>query len=256
MFVCDGLFHADLNPGNIFLHPDGTFTLLDLGMVGELTTAQRDQFILYWFAVVQRQTRRAFRHFKAETRRLPQANEEAFFVRFEQLLRPFIAREYAARTASLDLLKKRHSQLAPELLLGGEFLPPQAVDETWDWNATVELFNELRVQFGGMLQSALERGRMWQMLVKPHARAVLNTTPLGESTGDLLKQAWDRYYKLEPSIAIKPTLGAVFTTHLVAATLALHEVLLRHGISAAESERLIFFEPFHSARRATNGAMS
>ncbi len=302
MFVSDGLFHADLHPGNIFFHPDGTFTLLDFGMVGELTVAQRDRFILYWFAVVQRQTRRAFHHFKAGTRRLPEANEEAFFARFEVLAnkfyasrlsemsftkvyiemmkagyehgfvfpselmlhakalttaeslifvlapdarfealsRPFIAREYAARTASLDLLKRRVSQLVPELLLVGEFLPPQAVDETWDWNATVELFKELRVQFGGALQHSLEQGGLWQMLVEPHARAVLKATPLGESTGDLLKQAWDRYYELEPSIAIQPTVGAVFTTHLAAATLALHEVLLRHGISAAESHRLIY----------------
>lgn len=166
MFVSDGLFHADLHPGNIFFHPDGTFTLLDFGMYGELTVPQRDRFILYWFAVVQRQTRRAFHHFKAQTRTLPGANEEAFFtsfaalaekfyasrlsemsftkvylemmtagykygfvfpselmlhakalttaealiftlapdVRFEELSRPFIAREYAARTASLGLL--------------------------------------------------------------------------------------------------------------------------------------------------------
>ncbi len=302
MFVSDGLFHADLHPGNIFFHPNGTFTLLDFGMVGELTAAQRDRFILYWFAVVQRQTRRAFHHFKAQTHRLPEANEEAFFARFEVLAdkfyasrlsemsfakvyiemmkagyehgfifpselmlhakalttaeslifvlapdarfealsRPFIAREYAARTSSLDLLKRRVSQLLPELLLVGEFLPPQAVDETWDWNATVELFNELRVQFGGVFQHSLERGGLWQMLVEPHARAVLKATPLGESTGDLLKQAWDRYYEIEPSIAIQPTVGAVFTTHLAAATLALHEVLLRHGASAAESHRLIY----------------
>ncbi|MEO7966511.1 MAG: AarF/ABC1/UbiB kinase family protein, partial [Gemmatimonadaceae bacterium] len=59
MFVSDGLFHADLHPGNIFFHRDGTFTLLDFGMYGELTPPQRDRFILYWFAVVQRQTRRA-----------------------------------------------------------------------------------------------------------------------------------------------------------------------------------------------------
>ena len=50
--------------------------------------------------------------------------------RFEKLSRPFIAREYAARTTSLSLLKRRVSQLAPELLLPGEFLPPEAVDET------------------------------------------------------------------------------------------------------------------------------
>ncbi len=302
MFVSDGLFHADLHPGNIFFHPDGTFTLLDFGMVGELTVPQRDRFILYWFAVVQRQTRRAFHHFKAQTRALPEANEEAFFARFEVLAdkfyasrlsemsfakvyiemmkagyehgfvfpselmlhakalttaeslifvlapdarfealsRPFIAREYAARTASFDVLKRRISQLAPELLLVGEFLPPQAVDETWDWNATVELFSELRAQFGGVLQSSLERGGLWQMLVEPHARAVLKSTPLGESTDELLKQAWARYYELEPSIAIHPTVGAVFTTHLSAATLAMHEVLLRHGTSVAESHRLIY----------------
>jgi ubiquinone biosynthesis protein len=71
MFVSDGLFHADLHPGNIFFHRDGTFTLLDFGMYGELTPKQRDRFILYWFAVVQRQTRRAFHHFKAQHKFCP-----------------------------------------------------------------------------------------------------------------------------------------------------------------------------------------
>ncbi|MEO7207774.1 MAG: AarF/ABC1/UbiB kinase family protein [Steroidobacteraceae bacterium] len=31
MYVSDRLFHADLHPGNIFFHRDGTFTLLDFG---------------------------------------------------------------------------------------------------------------------------------------------------------------------------------------------------------------------------------
>ena len=39
---------------------------------------------------------------------------------------------------------------------------------------------------------------------------------------------------------IQPTLGAVFTTHLAAATLALHETLLRHGMSPIESHRSIY----------------
>ncbi|CAN5914339.1 hypothetical protein BH11GEM1_BH11GEM1_23030 [soil metagenome] len=302
MFVSDGLFHADLHPGNIFFHRDSTFTLLDFGMYGELTAPQRDRFILYWFAVVQRQTRRAFHHFKAQTRMLPGANEEAFFAsfaalaekfyasrlsemsftkvylemmtagykygfvfpselmlhakalttaetlifalapdaRFEELSRPFIAREYAARTTSLGLLKRRMSQLAPELLLLGEFLPPDAVDETWDWDATVEVFNELRQRFDGVLQQSLERGGVWQALLEPHAQAVLKGTPLGVPVGELLKEVWDRYYELEPSIAIEPNLGAVFTTHLAGATLAMHEILLRHGMPAAESYRLIY----------------
>ncbi len=301
MFISDGLFHADLHPGNIFFHADGTFTLLDFGMYGELTSAQRDRFILYWLAVSQHQIRRAFHHFQAQTRPLPNANEEQFFAcfaalaekfyasrlsemsftkvylemmkagyefgfvfpselmlhakalttaetlifvlapdaRFERLSRPFIAREYAARTASLDLFKRRVTQLAPELLVLGELLPPKSIDENWDWSATVEIFSELRDQFQGFVEHSLEHGGLWRALLESHAKAVLKPTPLGEQADDLLKQAWHRYYELEPSVALQPTLGAVFTTHLAVATLAIHDTLLRHGVSADDSHRII-----------------
>ena len=302
MFVSDGLFHADLHPGNIFFHADGTFTLLDFGMVGELTLRQRDRFILYWFAVVQRQTRRAFHHLKAQTQMLPGANEGAFFARFatfaekfytsrlsemsftkvylammmagyehgfvfpselmlhakalttaetlifvlapearfEQLSRPFIAREYAARAGSMDLLKRRFTQLAPELLLLGEVLPLESLDEAWDWEATVEVFGELRDRLEGTVRRALESGGFWQALVQRHAEVALKATPLAVSVGDFMKQTWDRYYELEPTVAIQPTLGAVFSTHAAALILAMHETLLRHGVAAAESHRLIY----------------
>ncbi|MEP6778432.1 MAG: AarF/UbiB family protein, partial [Gemmatimonadaceae bacterium] len=302
MFVADGLFHADLHPGNIFFHRDGTFTLLDFGMYGELSAPQRDRFILYWFAVVQRQTRRAFHHFKAQTRVLPEANEEAFYkafatlaekfyvsrlsemsftkvylemmtagykygfvfpselmlhakalttaealiftlapdARFEELSRPFIAREYAARTASLGLLKRRVSQLAPELLLLGEFLPLVAVDETWDEHATDEIFDELREQFGNVLQHSLEHGGLWQTLLERHTQAVLKDLNLGVPISEFLQEVWKRYYEIEPSIAIQPSLGAVFTTHLAGATLAMHKALLEHGIPTTQSYRLIY----------------
>ena len=302
MFVSDGLFHADLHPGNIVFHRDGSFTLLDFGMVGELTERQRDRFILYWFAVVQRQTRRAFHHFKAQTEPLPGANEQAFFARFEklakkfytsplsemsftkvyldmmmagyehgfvfpselmlhakalttaealifvlapearfeQLSRPFIAREYAARAGSMDLLKRRFTQLAPELLLLGEVLPSKSLDETWDWEATVEVFGELRDRLEGTVRRALEGGGFWQALVERHAEAALKTTPIAVSVGDFMKQTWERYYELDPTVAIQPTLGAVFSTHAAALVLAMHQTLLRHGVAAAESHRLIY----------------
>ena len=302
MFVSDGLFHADLHPGNIVFHRDGSFTLLDFGMYGELTERQRDRFILYWFAVVQRQTRRAFHHFKAQTQPLPGANEEAFFARFatlaqkfyssplsemsftkvyldmmmagyehgfvfpselmlhakalttaetlifvlapdarfEQLSRPFIAREYAARAGSLDLLKRRVSQLAPELFLLGELLPPESLDETWDWDATVDVFGELRDQLERTVRRALEGGGFWQSLLEHHAEVVLKTTPLAGSANELMQQTWARYYEIEPSVAIQPTLGAVFTTHAAALVIAMHETLVRHGVVAAESHRLIY----------------
>ena len=160
--------------------------------------------------------------------------------RFEQLSRPFIAREYAARAGSLDLLKRRFTQLAPELLLLGEMLPPEALDETWDWEASVDVFGELRDRLEGTVRRALEDGGFWQALVERHAEAALKTTPLAVSVSDLMKQSWDRYYELEPTVAIQPTLGAVFSTHAAALILAMHETLLRHGVAAAESHRLIY----------------
>ena len=302
MFVSDGLFHADLHPGNIFFHRDGSFTLLDFGMYGELTPKQRDRFILYWFAVVQRQTRRAFHHFKAQTQILPGADEDAFFARFavlaekfytsrlselsftkvyldmmlagyefgfvfpselmlhakalttaetlifvlapdarfERLSRPFIAREYAARAGSLELLKRRFTQLVPELLLLGELPPAESLDETWDWEATVDVFGQLRDQLESTVKRALEGGGFWQALVERHAEAALKTTPLAGSASEVMKQTWVRYYEIEPSVAIQASLGAVFTTHAAALILAMHETLLRHGIAAAESHRLIY----------------
>ena len=302
MYVSDGLFHADLHPGNIVFHPDGTFTLLDFGMYGELTERQRDRFILYWFAVVQRQTKRAFHHFKAQTHPLPGANEAAFFerfaalaetfytsslskmsftkvylnmmqagyefgfvfpselmlhakalttaetlifvlapdARFEQLSRPFIAREYAARAGSLDLIKRRITQLAPELFLLGELPPPESLDETWDWEATVNVFGELRDRLESTVRRALEGGGLWQALIERHAKMVLKNGPLAGSVKEVMTQTWDRYYEIEPSVAIQPTLGAVFTTHAAALILAMHQTLVRHGIAAATSHRLIY----------------
>lgn len=301
MFVSDGLFHADLHPGNIVFHADGTFTLLDFGMYGELTAAQRDRFILYWLAVVQRQTDRAFHHFERQTRVLPGADEEAFrrrfstlaesfyesrladtsftkvylemmkagyehgfvfpselmlhakalttaealvFVlapdaRFEKISRPFIAREYVARTASLELVKRRVSQLLPELLLLGELPPPAAIDEVWDWKATMEVAGELRGRAGDAIKAALDRGWLWKSLLEAHTRSVLRSTRLAGEVEQILAEMWEAYYPLERTVPIERTLGAVFTTHLAALTLAMHEVLVPHGIPGADSYRLI-----------------
>ncbi len=302
MFVSNGLFHADLHPGNIVFHRDASFTLLDFGMVGELTDRQRDRFILYWLAVAQRQTRRAFLHLKAQTRKLPGANEQAFLdrfetlaekfyssrlsemsftkvyldmmvagyehgfvfpselmlhakalttaetlifvlapdARFEQLSRPFIAREYAARAGSLELFKLRLTQLVPELLLLGELPPPEAVDESWDRDATVEVFGEMRDRLAVTFRRSLEDGGFWKALVERHVEAALKTTQLVVPVDKLMTQTWERYYALEPSVAIQPALGAVFSTHAAALVLAMHQTLLGHGVAAAQSHRLIF----------------
>lgn len=89
MFIADGLFHADLHPGNIFFTPDGGIILLDFGMYGELSDEHRDRFILYWLAAAQRQTRRAFYHLIQQTERQPGADEAAYYARFAQLANRF-----------------------------------------------------------------------------------------------------------------------------------------------------------------------
>lgn len=302
MFVSDGLFHADLHPGNIVFHEDGTFTLLDFGMYGELAPFQRDRLVLYWLAVVQRQPRRAFHHFKALTKPLPGADEDAFaarfaelaeafyasrlsdvsfakvclemmragytdgfvfpselmlhakalttaealiFVlapdaRFERLSRPFIAREFARRAISLDLLKRRVSQLLPELLLLGELPPPEAADSAWDRDATADAIEVFRAQAERVLQTALEHGGLWQAVLEPRIRSGLATTPLLDKADAVLNGTWERYYLLEPSIDIQPTLGAVFTTHAAALILALHETLVHHGMATEASYAVIY----------------
>jgi ubiquinone biosynthesis protein len=301
MFVSDGLFHADLHPGNIFFHLDGTFTLLDFGMYGELKPAQRDRFVLYCLAVVQRQTRRAFHHFAAQTRALPGADEarfrarfdtlaERFYstplretsfarvylemmtagyasgyvfpselmlhakalttaeallfelapdARFEELARPFIARELAART-TLQLVTQRLSQTLPELLLLGELPPPSAIDETWDLDATRELLGDARTQAGAVLQRAADDGRLWPLLLETDVRAELAETSFAPSTDDLLAATWVRFAAIEPSIPVQPTIGATITVRLAAATIAFDEVLRAEGLDAPASAALIY----------------
>ena len=50
----DGFFHADPHPGNIFIMDDGTFTMLDWGMVGRLTPETRLKLISLLEGIVDR----------------------------------------------------------------------------------------------------------------------------------------------------------------------------------------------------------
>lgn len=302
MFVSDGLFHADLHPGNIVFHADGSFTLLDFGLYGELTAARRDRVVLYLMAVVQRQIRRAFHHFKAQTRRLPGADERRFFerfaqlaetfyasplrdmsfarvylemmkagyaygfvfpselmlhakalttaetllftldpeLRFEQIARPIIAREVAARAASPDRIRDRLTQFVPELMLLGEVLPPEAVDDVWDRRAPDDATDLMwRAALKGV-RGRLERGGLWNALLERHARAAFAGTAWADDVDELLEEAWERYYDLEPDLPVERAAGATFTTHLAVATLAIYRSLRARGAEKHEAYRLIY----------------
>ncbi len=89
MFISDGLFHADLHPGNIFFQHDGKIVLLDFGMYGELTSEERNRFVLYWLAVVNNDVKKAFYHFKKQCVEMADSNEKEFYSVFEQLANKF-----------------------------------------------------------------------------------------------------------------------------------------------------------------------
>src|SRR5206468_1559838 len=46
-----GIFHGDLHAGNVFIDHDGTFSLLDFGIVGRLDAVQRAALVRFMIGV-------------------------------------------------------------------------------------------------------------------------------------------------------------------------------------------------------------
>jgi ubiquinone biosynthesis protein len=54
----DGFFHADMHPGNIFVHDDGRYIALDFGIVGTLTDTDKNYLAQNFLAFFQRDYKR------------------------------------------------------------------------------------------------------------------------------------------------------------------------------------------------------
>jgi ubiquinone biosynthesis protein len=54
MVFLDGVYHADPHPGNILVHPDGSFTLVDFGAVGRLAPSMKAGVPMFWDGVIKR----------------------------------------------------------------------------------------------------------------------------------------------------------------------------------------------------------
>jgi ubiquinone biosynthesis protein len=54
MVFVDGVYHADPHPGNILVHEDGTFTLVDFGAVGRLSPSMKAGVPMFWDGVLRR----------------------------------------------------------------------------------------------------------------------------------------------------------------------------------------------------------
>jgi len=128
MFVDDGLFHADLHPGNIFFPDDGRIVLLDVGMVGRMNRGQTDRFLAYWVALGRRQRDRAFHHLLALARETRRADLPAYRAAYDQILDRFdgstVTEQSLARTY-LDVVQSGagHGVIFPsEMLLQAKAL--------------------------------------------------------------------------------------------------------------------------------------
>jgi len=301
MFIADGFFHADLHPGNIFFTDDGKIALLDVGMYGELSDAHRDHFMLYWYAGLQRQTRRAFSHLVAQTTRLKGADEDAYYaafkelaaifygstisersltetylaiimsgarfgfvfpgdlllqakalttaealaftltphLRFEEEMRPIIAREFVRRVTDVGRLKAQAERVLPELLLFGE-LPPMfkeepamhAVPLAFDWGDALAV---LRDQVTAIRPNIT----VLRPVLDPSARTVLTPVFPGRGADDILDNAWADYAGRAAVLPPEETLGGRIAVHLAALTIALYHVLRAAGQSEDDATTLI-----------------
>jgi len=54
----DGFFHADMHPGNIFVHADGRYIALDFGIVGTLTDSDKNYLAQNFIAFFRRDYKR------------------------------------------------------------------------------------------------------------------------------------------------------------------------------------------------------
>ncbi|WHH59988.1 AarF/UbiB family protein [Petroclostridium sp. X23] len=104
MFVTDAFFHADLHPGNIFFRDDGSIAIIDVGMFGELSNEQRDRFLLYWLAVVEKEKIRAFSHLIKMAQKSDSSNEYGFYQRFSEVLDAFYQSDISTRSLTKTYL--------------------------------------------------------------------------------------------------------------------------------------------------------
>lgn len=104
MFITDAFFHADLHPGNIFFQPDGCIAIIDLGMVGQMTSEQRDRFLAYWVAISRRDRSRAFYHLLRMALSTENADLEGFRASYDISLDRFYDKALSERSLAQTYL--------------------------------------------------------------------------------------------------------------------------------------------------------
>jgi ubiquinone biosynthesis protein len=124
MLMIDGFFHADPHPGNILVDTNtGNVTFIDTGMVGEITIAQRLNFVQLLLALQNRDINASAGVLKSLS--VPfqdKIDEGAYFKDFQRSLGPYMAgagsMDFAqSLNTGMDVLRRHGLRLDPNLTL-------------------------------------------------------------------------------------------------------------------------------------------
>ena len=74
MVFVDGVYHADPHPGNIIVHNDGSFTLVDFGAVGRMAPSMKAGVPMFWDGVIKRDAGKITAAFR-QMEMIPRAEE-------------------------------------------------------------------------------------------------------------------------------------------------------------------------------------
>lgn len=80
MVMHDGLFHADLHPGNLFVLSDGRLGIIDFGMVGRLSKKTQDSILILFTSLLDED----FETLAAEYLNLSQSRGTTDLIRFQK----------------------------------------------------------------------------------------------------------------------------------------------------------------------------
>lgn len=191
MFISDAFFHADLHPGNIFFRPDGRIAVLDLGMVGRMTAAQRDRFLAYWIAITRRQRQRAFHHLIKMAESTVGADLDAFRDAYNVILDRFYDKDLSERSLAQTYLEivvagARYGVVfPPEMILQAKaIVTAEALDLVLapNFNFTAEVRPIVARELAQRATPDRIADRLWSSL----AEWVLlgESVPAGEAPGD------------------------------------------------------------------------
>lgn len=100
MIFFDGLIHADMHPGNVFIREWGEFVILDTGLVARLSEGDQQDFVNFFFGLVNNQGRECARIIYENASFRARGCDRAAF---EQAMIELIARHSALKSHEFEV---------------------------------------------------------------------------------------------------------------------------------------------------------